>query len=759
MVRRRDLYYELITLQRKLANTLVDGKHKQDLISRIKEVSTKIEYENKNIFLDVKEADLIEFRQQIINKYPDLHNIFQLYWYAFSPFLDIDETLSYSGFEKFNSLLYFALVGNKNDNDAKAISALDYDYYIRIYSKIDKIAFFDILFKILVEWTDKDDILHYSCFMWTLLDIIADLKWNPPRLRPKREIKNILRTETDVTMFGRFFEGKQIRENSLKHCEYWKKVDGKAKLRVATRRVGANLDEAQIKAIADIYYSKTNITSDENIHSDSDSDEENDRDNIRNEKYRDNQDNNTDMDKSSPQQTKPESQKSREQEYYDRLKNVKGKVYSWNHRKFNSYTWDPDDKAMLGYIYEGRGCAVKMLKYFDDDDYIDEQMEKANVHAIDVLKKFDLDFKARASMYVKKHVVRERDIREKIILPTRTIAKPRFTPHMMRAKVLVKERGIGAFMQATKGAAAKESKKSWETLAKIMENRNKRRLKRETMMLKASIDKTIEPSQPAQSSEPFDDTSEVQELEKIEELEELLHQQLLEEAEIEKTIKALSAEELLELELDAKVNGEEIKQLDGSNFAAIDFSNEEATPAIIDSYLNELKHHEVDDMTDNLSEGNSYTHSHDLFSPSNILKSNGAKKLKPLTQSAFLVLRSSPAPETNLKIKDELENRKNIRKGKDPLFPRSFISSSGEFLTAVNLPWKAKQHQEQIASKFEAKKLLNSAIKKSKDDNQAQTVHDIRLIKDDIEASKKKQAIKNEKRFDQVCHNHRCYYY
>ena len=95
MVRRRDLYYELLTLQNKLSNTLVDGKHKQDLISRIEEVTSKIEYENQNILLDVKEIDLIEFRQQIINKYPDLLDIFQLYWYTFSPFLDVDESLSY----------------------------------------------------------------------------------------------------------------------------------------------------------------------------------------------------------------------------------------------------------------------------------------------------------------------------------------------------------------------------------------------------------------------------------------------------------------------------------------------------------------------------------------------------------------------------------------------------------------------------------------------------------------------------------------
>ena len=738
MVRRRDLYYELLTLQNKLSNTLVDGKHKQDLISRIEEVTSKIENENQNIFLDVKEIDLIEFRQQIINKYPDLLDIFQLYWYTFSPFLDIDESLSYNGFERFNCLLYFALVGNKNDHDAKKITHLDYDYYIKIYTKIDKVAFFDILFKILVEWTDKDDILHYCCFMWTLLDIIADLKWNPPRLRPKREIKNILKTESDITMFSRYFDGKEIREKSLTHFEYWKKVDTKAKLRVSTRRVGANLDETQIKAIADIYYSKASLSSDDD-DPDSDLDSE-DGTNINNEKKIGSDKNSSPKDKNNIKPTG--GGKSHEEEYYERLRNVKGKVNSWNNRKFVMFTWDPEDKNMLDSIYQDRGGAVKMLKYFDNDDYIEDQMEQANVHAINVLKKFGNNFKARETMYEKKHVLREREIREKVIVPSRPVAKPRITPQMMRAKVIVKERGIGAFMQATKGAAAKESKKSWATLAKIMENRNRRRVKRESM-IKASLGpKTFTPL----NSELLDEIKEEEdERGQMEELEELLHQQLLEEAEIEKAINALSVEEILQLELESKQN----EELETTKECAV----EEEMPTLVNAYLTELNEHDrPDDMTDNLSDAEDYI-LHDSFSPSNVLKSKMTHKLKALPQTAFLVVRSSPAPETNLKMKDELDIRKQMRKTKVPLFPRSFITNSGEFLTASNLHWKPQKDKEILAVKNEAKKSLNFAIKKSKDENHTLTVSHVRHIKDDIVATKMMESIKNEKRFDQVLHH------
>jgi hypothetical protein len=219
----------------------------------------------------------------------------------------------------------------------------------------------------------------------------------------------------------------------------------------------------------------------------------------------------------------------------------------------------------------------------------------------------------------------------------------------------------------------------------------------------------------------------------------------------------LSSEELSELEKNANVIGEQI-QASTWELSAIDHHAEENTPALVDTYLSELNHQaDTDDMTDNLSEGNTYIYSRASFSPSNFLKS-GARKLKPLSQSAFLVLRSSPAPETHLKIKDELENRKNIRKGKDPLFPRSFITSSGEFLTAANLSWKSKQREEYIASKFDARTAMSSAIKKCKNDIHAQTVNSIRLIKDDIEATKKLQAIKNEKRFEQVFHYDYSYY-
>jgi len=126
-------------------------------------------------------------------------------------------------------------------------------------------------------------------------------------------------------------------------------------------------------------------------------------------------------------------------------------------------------------------------------------------------------------------------------------------------------------------------------------------------------------------------------------------------------------------------------------------------------------------------------------------------KLKALPQTAFLVVRSSPAPETNLKMKDELDIRKQMRKTKVPLFPRSFITNSGEFLTASNLHWKPQKDKEILAVKNEAKKSLNFAIKKSKDENHTLTVNHVRHIKDDIVATKTMESIKNEKRFDQVC--------
>lgn len=743
MVRRRDLYYELITLQKKLANTLVDGKHKQDLILRIKELTNKIELETQNIYLDVKEIDLIEFRQQIINKYPDLRDIFHLFWFTFSPFLDIDETLSYNGFERFNKLLFFALVGNKNDMDARSISKLDYDYYIKIYNKIDKIAFFDILFKILVDWTDKDDILYYCCFMWSLLDIIADLKWTPPRLRPKREIKNILKTETDVTMFGRYFESKNIREISLQRFESWKTLDSKAKSRVASRRVGSNLDESQVQAIADIFYSKTCLTADDNENTDSDADLDDDQGdeniNVRDENINAHT-------KHSPKQKSPvTTEKSHEDEFYERLRNVKGKVNSWNNRAFDLYSWDPDDKDMLDSIYNDRGFAIKKLKYFESDDFIDDQMEEANVHAINVIKKFDNSFKARETMYEKKHVVRELEVREKVIVPSKPKlnSKPKITPIMLQAKQIVKERGIGAFMQATKVTAAKESKKSWQTLAKIMENRNKRRLKRETMMMTISHD-----SKPFVPSSSLLDEIKEEDDDEFEELEELLHQ-LKEEAKIENTIKSLSAEELFKLEF------EENEKI---SVDAIDLSAEESIPALVDTYLNELNEgNRLDDMTDGFSEADEFILT-DSFSPSHILKSKNSHKQKELSQSAFLVLKSSIPPETRLKMKDELDNRKKIRKGKDPLFPRSFITSSGEFLTASNIQWRSNMEKETMTSNNEVRKALNSAMKKSKYDIKAQTVNDVRHIKDEIEATKKNQFMKDEKRFDQVFYSQFYYF-
>ena len=748
MVLRRDLYYELILLQKKLSNTLLDGKHKQDILDRINEVSNKIELENQHIHLDVNETSLIEFRQQIINKYPDLEDIFLLFWFTFSPFLDVDETLTYNGFEKFSSLLQNSLLGNKNDNDNKRIAKLDHGFYTRIYGNIDKVAFFDILFRTLVDWTDKDDILHYTCFMWTLLTNIADLNWNPPKLRSKREIRHILK-DNEMKMFSAYFEGKAIREASLKHYEYWKSVDTKAKLRVATRRVGSNLNEKQIQAIVDIYYSKVTISSGDNdglADSDDDNNDNDSKDN--NDSKKDtflNDTNNDTTDTNININNNNDSKKKKlnfEYEYYERLKNVKRKVNSWNNRKLNVYTWDPEDRVMIDAIYEDRGFA---LKYFENDDYIEEQMEAANVRSINILRKFNKDFKARETMYLKKYVAREREVKQKVIVPSKPKSKPRVTPQMVRAKEMVKERGIGAFMAATKSGASKASKKSWETLAKIMENRNKRRFKRESMIMQKNV--TTPPTLTLEEIKEEEDENE-----QLEELEELLNQQLREEDEIEKTIGKLSSEELQQLQLEAKLNEEkniEEHDIDGELLEESNIMSEEEALAYVKNNL-DSPDDMTDNMTDNITDLDSY-YSYHTFSPSRVLKKNWSNHLKPISQSAFLVLRSSPAPETNLKMKVELENRKVIRKGKDPLFPRSFITNTGEFLTADNCRYYPKQKfKEEIASKFQAKKSLNDAIKKSKESIHNQIIRDIRHIKEDIESTKKIQEMKNEKRFDQI---------
>lgn len=743
MVVRRDLYYELILLQKKLSNTLLDGKHKQDIIDRINEVSYKIELENQRIELDVKETSLIEFRQQIINKYPDLEDIFLLFWFTFSPYLDVDETLTNNGFEKFSTLLQYSLLGNKNDNDNKRIAKLDHGYYIKIYGSIDKVAFFDILFRTLVDWTDKDDILHYTCFMWTLLSNVADLNWNPPKLRTKREIRHILK-DNEMKMFSLYFEGKAVREASLKHYEFWKSVDTKAKLRVASRRVGSNLNETQIKAIVDIYYSKSSISSGDNdgLTDSDDDDNKNDKDNddSKSEKFLD--ETNDKNNKSNDKRNKNKLKNTFEYEYYERLKNVKRKVNSWNYRKLNAYTWDPDDKDMINAIYEDRGYA---LKYFKSDDYIEEQMEAANVHSINVIRKFNKDFKARETMYLKKYVVREREVKQKVIVPSKPKSKPRITPQMVRAKEIVKERGIGAFMAATKSGASKASKKSWETLAKIMENRNKRRIKRQSTIMQKNLS-----APPTLTIEEIKE--EEDENDQLEELEELLNQQLRDEDEIEKAIEKLSPEELQQLQLEAKLN--EIENTQDIQEHEIDEELDEGKTMSEEEALSYLKINigSADDMTDNITDQDSCSYSSfQTFSPSRVLKNNRYRYLKPLAQSAFLVLRSSPAPETNLKMKAELENRKVIRKSKDPLFPRSFITNTGEFLTADSCRHYPKQKfKEDIAIKLQAKKSLNDAIKKSKESTHNQIIRDVRQIKENIESSKKIQETKNEKRFEQI---------
>ena len=105
-----------------------------------------------------------------------------------------------AGYLKLHEALQHALLGGNISTiiESTNLAKVNYLFDREVFGPLNHVGFYDMLYETLSSWCDSTDPLFLPAFSWTLLESIADMKQQPPRLKPAREIKFISTNGTDV---------------------------------------------------------------------------------------------------------------------------------------------------------------------------------------------------------------------------------------------------------------------------------------------------------------------------------------------------------------------------------------------------------------------------------------------------------------------------------------------------------------------------------------------------------------------------------
>lgn len=207
MEKRRELKRSIISL-----NTLLRSR---DLaVNKRKELEKKIQTQREQ--LDSTEMKLntaeIESRRQFIANNRGLHDVFTAIWVTLVSYTE-DGALTKEGYSKFHHAIDIVLAGHRNFGPVnQADLDNDWTHDTMLFGPLKKEAFFDYLFEIIETWSDLVQKDYYAAFAWTLLDSIADVSFNPPRLRPPREMRCIMKMPlNEAALLKTYMQDKKLR--------------------------------------------------------------------------------------------------------------------------------------------------------------------------------------------------------------------------------------------------------------------------------------------------------------------------------------------------------------------------------------------------------------------------------------------------------------------------------------------------------------------------------------------------------------------
>ena len=192
---RRDTKRQLIALKtlRRL-KTLT-----KDQIVEVEDRVKNIEEQLINIKAQKTDYETIKKRREILVANSGLRDVFTAFWLTLSGTCDENGCLSKQGYIRFHEAVQQALLGEVDtDENRKASAEIEWLQEIEVHGDINQTAFCDVLFETIDTWSEILDPSYYAAFAWSLLDSIADVSKQPPRLRSRREIKCFTKLQNEA---------------------------------------------------------------------------------------------------------------------------------------------------------------------------------------------------------------------------------------------------------------------------------------------------------------------------------------------------------------------------------------------------------------------------------------------------------------------------------------------------------------------------------------------------------------------------------
>ena len=215
----KELHTKLFQLQLLLRQTLLTSKQKQDVLSKINSITAKLQNNNNEVDYNL-DNNIIEQRRNILKSNEGLKDIFKTFWFTCRNICE-SEYLSKEAYIKIFTAIQHGLLGYNQDDDTFQLVEIDYNNDIQQFGAIDEIRFYDILFNYFDCWCNFIDSNYITVFAWSLLDAVCDVRYQPPKLRPIREIKRFTRIPNEASMYESYLKNKNyiskcvIQEESL----------------------------------------------------------------------------------------------------------------------------------------------------------------------------------------------------------------------------------------------------------------------------------------------------------------------------------------------------------------------------------------------------------------------------------------------------------------------------------------------------------------------------------------------------------------
>jgi len=238
---------EVVRLTQLLRSAQMTDKNRADIVSKIEIIEDGM----RDFEPEIDEEAFVE-RQETLEQNAGLKEIFRSFWFCVSHMTNSENELEKAGYVQFHLRLSRALGATydlSNEEAALHAAERDYSHDVEVYGgSITQAAFNDIIFQVVDMYTEYIDAMYYQSFSWAVLDAIANLEKNPPRLKPLAQVECIMKLENEAAMVTAYIHAKP-EVAKLTIMNNWMERVPDVQKRMAARRGGNLIGDASIDTL------------------------------------------------------------------------------------------------------------------------------------------------------------------------------------------------------------------------------------------------------------------------------------------------------------------------------------------------------------------------------------------------------------------------------------------------------------------------------------------------------------------------------